>query len=204
MHTKMLYSLSNDFYTVKVMNKEIITRHFKHLPVLCTERLVLRKILPSDYEDMYEYASKDEVTEYLLWSTHPSKEYTKQFIEYLQSRYRVGDFYDWPITLRDTGKMIGTCGFTKFDYSNNAAEIGYVLNSDYWGKGYCSEAVSKIIEFGFESLKLHRIEARYMKENIRSRNVMEKCGMIYEGTMKSAVYAKNKYRDVGICAIIKG
>ena len=97
--------------------------------------------------------------------------------------------------------MIGTCGFTKFDYSNNAAEIGYVLNSDYWGKGYCSEAVSKIIEFGFESLKLHRIEARYMKENIRSRNVMEKCGMQkidrtdsseYRGKVHTCVYCLKK------------
>lgn len=185
------------------MNKEKIIKHFKYLPVLTTERLVLRKILPSDYKDMYEYASKEEVTKYLLWSTHPSVEHTKQYIEYLQSRYKIGDFYDWAITLRDTGKMIGTCGFTRFDFSNNAAEIGYVINSDFWKRGYCSEAVSKMIEFGFETLKLNRIEARYMKENIRSRHVMERCNMIYEGTMKSAVYAKNKYRDVGICAIVK-
>ena len=184
------------------MNKEKITRHFKYLPVLETERLILRKILPSDYIDMYEYSSNEEVTKYLLWSVHPSPEYTKQYIEYLQSRYKIGDFYDWAITLKDTKKMIGTCGFSKFDYSNNSAEIGYVLNSAYWNNGYCSESVSKIIAFGFETLKLNRIEARYMKDNLASRHVMEKCNMLYEGTMNSAVYAKNKYWDVGVCAII--
>jgi ribosomal-protein-alanine N-acetyltransferase len=164
---------------------------------------VLRKILPSDYKDMYEYSSLDEVTKYLLWSSHPSEEYTRQYIEYLQQRYKIGDFYDWAISLKDSGKMIGTCGFTRFDFANNCAEIGYVLNPKYWGQGYCTEAVSKIIEFGFNNLHLNRIEARYMKDNVGSRRVMEKCKMTFEGTMKSAVYAKNKYWDIGVCAILK-
>ena len=185
------------------MNKETTVRFFKHIPLLNTERLILRKILPSDYKDMYEYSSKAEVTKFLLWSCHPSDDYTKQYIEYLQGRYKIGDFFDWAIAIKDTGKMIGTCGFTKFDYSNNSAEIGYVLNPSFWGNGYCTEAVKKIIEFGFETLKLNRIEARYIKENTMSRKVMERSGMLFEGTMKSAIYNKNKYCDIGICAIVK-
>ena len=185
------------------MNKETTVKFFRHIPPLNTERLVLRKILPSDYEDMYEYSSKNEVTRFLMWSCHPSSDYTKQYIEYLQGRYKIGDFFDWAIALKDSGKMIGTCGFTKFDYSNNSAEIGYVLNPSYWGYGYCTEAVKRIIDFGFESLKLNRIEAKYIKENVMSRKVMERSGMLFEGTMKSAIYSKNKYWDIGVCAIVR-
>ena len=185
------------------MNKEINAKLFRHIPVLNTERLILRKILISDFEDMYEYSSNSEVTKYLLWSCHSSPEYTKQYIEYLQGRYKIGDFFDWAITLKDTRKMIGTCGFTRFDYTNNSAEIGYVLNPSFWGCGYCTEAVRRIIKFGFEDLNLNRIEAKFIKENAMSRRVMERSGMIFEGTMKSAIYNKNKYWDVGVCGIIK-
>ncbi len=185
------------------MNKEFILRHFHHMPVLNAERIILRKILPSDYKDMYEYSSREDVTRYLLWNCHPNAEYTKQYLEYIQDRYKMGDFYDWAISLKDKGKMIGTCGFTKFDYSNNSAEIGYVLNPEYWGKGYALEAVREVICYGFNELKLNRIEARYIAENNASRRVMERCGMKFEGVMRSSVFNKGKYWDVGVYAIIK-
>ena len=185
------------------MKKELILRNFKNIPVLQTDRLCLRKILVSDYQDMYEYSKRDDVTKYLLWNKHPSLEYTKQYTEYLQSRYRIGDYYDWAIELKEEKKMIGTCGFTRFDYSNNSAEIGYVLNPEYWHLGYCSEAVRKIIEFGFTTLKLNRIEAKFMKENTQSLNVMQGCGMKLEGYLRKAIYSKSEYRDIGICAILQ-
>ena len=184
------------------MNKESTVRIFKTIPVMETERLRLRKILPSDYKDMYEYSCSDRVTRYLAWNKHPCLEYTKQYIEYLQGRYKIGDFFDWAIELKDIGKMIGTCGFTRFDFTNNSAEIGYVLNECYWGNQYCKEAVSKIIEFGFSELHLKRIEAHYIKENIQSSRVMEKCGMAFEGVLRSYAYIKDKYRDVGVYSII--
>ncbi len=185
------------------MNKENTVHIFKSIPALNTERLILRKILPSDYKDMYEYSSSEDVTRYLAWNKHPCIEYTKQYADYLQSRYKIGDFYDWAIELKETGKMIGTCGFTRFDYANNSAEIGYVLNSRFWGNGYCVEAINRIIEFGFDVLSLNRIEARYIKGNSQSARVMEKCKMKSEGILRGAAYIKSKYCDIGVCSILK-
>ena len=185
------------------MNKESTIHVFRTIPVLHTERLCLRKILPFDYKDMYEYSCRDDVTKYLMWKKHPCEEHTRQYIEYLQSRYRIGDYYDWAIEDKNTKKMIGTCGFTRFDFSNNSAEVGYVLNPSFWGQGICAEALSKIIEFGFETLGLKRIEARFMEENFQSRRVMEKCNMKFEGILKSAVYVKKEYKNIGICAIVR-
>lgn len=186
-----------------MMNKESTVRIFRSIPVIHTERLILRKILVSDYKDMYEYSCSDEVTQFLAWNKHPCIEHTQQYTEYLQSRYKIGDYYDWAIEHKQSGKMIGTCGFTRFDYANNCAEIGYVLNRDFWGHNYCFEAVSKVIEFGFEVLKLNRIEARFIKDNYQSMRVMEKCGMKMEGILRGAAYIKNKYCDIGVCAILK-
>lgn len=185
------------------MRREDICKIFANIPTIKTERLILRKIKGDDIEDMYEYSCDARVTEYLTWSPHPDKIYTLEYISYLQSRYRTGDFYDWAVVLKDTGKMIGTCGFTRFDYANNSAEIGYVLNTEYHGQGIATEAVKKVLEFGFERLCLNRIEGKYMVENAASRRVMEKCEMVFEGVRREGMLIKGRYRNVGVCSILK-
>ena len=98
--------------------------------------------------------------------------------------------------------MIGTCGFTSFSYDHNSAEIGYVLNPAYWGQGIAAEAVRAVLDVGFIKLNLHRIEARFMMGNDRSRRVMEKSGMTFEGFQRDAMYVLDEYRTIGICAIL--
>lgn len=185
------------------MKKKSIYKMFSNMPELETERLVLRKIKLDDADDMYEYASNPDVTRYLTWSPHNDKAYTFEYISYLQGRYRAGDYFDWAVTLKSTDKMIGTCGFTKFDYYNDSAEIGYALNPKYHGAGIATEAVARVIEFGFKNLNLNRLECRYMVENVASRRVMEKNGMVFEGVRRQGVLVKGLYRDIGICAILK-
>ena len=98
--------------------------------------------------------------------------------------------------------MIGTCGFTSFSYAHNVGEIGYVLNPDYWGRGIAVEAVRAVMRFGFFTLNLHRIEAKYIVGNARSRRVMEKAGMVFEGIQRESMYIGDSYKDIGICAIL--
>lgn len=184
------------------MTRSKLTKIFANLPELETSRLYMRKITDSDAADMYEYSKREDVTRWLLWEPHSSFEQTARYIRQLSTQYRAGEFYDWGLALKATGKFIGTCGFTMFDLENNRAEIGYVLNPDYWHLGYASEAVDAVINYGFEYLSLNRIEARYMSENIRSLHVMEKCGMTFEGINRSLLYVKNEYRDIGSCSIL--
>ena len=184
------------------MQKETLTKIIKKMPELQTERLLLRRMKISDYSDMYEYSRLSIVTKYLLWNEHPDIKYTKDYLTFVQSQYRSGEFFDWAIVEKATNKMIGTCGFAKLDFENNSAEIGYVINPNYWRRGYATESVKKVIQFGFETLNLHRIEARYIVGNEVSRRVMEKCGMSFEGIHRSSVYVKGKYVSVGYCAIL--
>ena len=185
------------------MNHDELTRIFRDPPEIETPRLILRRMRKTDSADMYEYARDPAVSEYLLWQPHESEAYTRRYLNYLQTRYRAGDFHDWAVVWRDADKMIGTCGFTSFRLDANSAEIGYVLNRSYWGMGVAPEAVRAVLRFGFLELRLHRIEAHYMIGNDRSRRVMEKVGMTYEGTQRDSLFVKGRYVSVGVCAVLE-
>lgn len=185
------------------MKKEKIFKVFTNIPTLHTERLSLRAMHPIDAEDMYDYSRRPEVTKYLLWTEHKNVGYTKDYLFYVGTRYALGDFYDWAIIDLESRRMIGTCGFTRIDAANDCAEIGYVLNPDFHGKGYATEAVRKIIDFGFSELSLNRIEARFMKGNEASLRLMQRVGMTFEGYMRDLIFVKGSYRTVGISSILK-
>ncbi len=183
--------------------KNFITEVFRNPPVLFTERLMLRKMERFDADDMFEYASLPKTTEYLLWEPHPDIAYTRKYLALVGGQYKSCQFYDWAICLKDSSKMIGTCGYTKLDVKNMCGEIGYVINPKYHGSGYAAEAAKKVIEFGFEELALQRIEARYMVDNTASRRVMDKLKMKFEGIHRNAVQIRGKFVSVGVCAILR-
>ena len=185
------------------MKKEIIYRIFSNPPELHTTRLTLRRMMVTDTADMYEYASRHDVTRYLTWNSHPDRAFTREYLQYIGGRYRAGMFYDWAVVYEADAKMIGTCGFTAFNCASDAAEVGYVLNPEYWGKGIGTEALTAVLNFGFEQLGLHRIEAKFIEGNDASRRVMEKVGMTFEGIHRGERLVKGKYVNVGVCAILR-
>lgn len=152
---------------------------FKNPPTLETERLILKKITKSSLLDVHEYRSDKEVSRFLLWQPDESREITERYLEYVEELYEKSKFYDLGIYLKENGKMIGTVGFTTINIHKNTASVGYVLNSKYWGLGIAKEALEKIIEFGFETLKLDTLYAKFIEENLRSKRVLEKCGFSF-------------------------
>ena len=185
------------------MKKEDLCRVFSRMPQLTTRRLTLRPLRVSDSADMYDYARRPDVTKYLLWRPHADASYTKRYLEYLAGRYRIGAHYEWAIVDNESGRMIGTCGFASIDCVNNSAELGYVLHPDFHGKGIMHEAASRVLCYGFDTLHLRRIQARYMVENIASRHVLDKLGMTFEGVTRAGMLVRGFYRDIGVCAILR-
>ena len=175
---------------------------FKNPPAIETDRLLFRPMQIRDAEDMFEYSKLDEVTRYLRWYPHPDIAHTRRHLAMIEREYRIGCFYDWGIVENSSGKLIGTCGVTRIDPYNFTGEIGYVLNPKYWSQGLASEAASRVIRFGFEELSLHRIEAKYIVGNEKSRALMERCGMKFEGVMRSSMLIKGEFRDIGVCSVI--
>ena len=184
------------------MKQEIIHRVFAHMPELSTERLILRRMRTTDDVDMYDYARRAEVTRYLLWSPHPDRTYTREYLKYIATRYAAGTFYDWALVLKENGRMIGTCGITAIDAPNECAEIGYVLNPDYRGRELAVEAVRAVLAFGFDRLLLQRIEARFIRGNDASLRVMQKVGMTFEGYHRQSMLIKGVRRDIGYSSIL--
>ena len=185
------------------MKRETVCRIFSDMPSITTERLVLRRMAVGDCYDMYEYASNAEVTRFLTWSPHPDLEYTKEYLQYIVNHYKLGDFYDWAVVLKRENKMIGTCGFTRFHMQHDCGEIGYVINPSYRGQGLACEAVRAVMAFGLERLGLHPIEAKYIDGNEASRRVMEKAGMTFEGVRREGMLIKGRYRDIGVCSVLR-
>ena len=184
------------------MNKSQLSL-FKKIPTITTDRLILRKLLPSDADDMFEYSQNPIVTQFLLWEPHVNRKFTHSYLKFIQSQYASERFFDWAVTLSDTGKMIGTCGFTMIDTDNDGAELGYVINPDFWGKGYATEALHRVMSFGFGVLGLHRIYVRIMAGNLASEKVAKKCGMRHEATFYSSLLVKGEYRTIKIYAILR-
>lgn len=186
------------------MRKETVYRIFSKIPTLQTERLILRRLLVSDSADVYAYSHRADVTEHLTWTPHPDQAFTADYLRYLGQRYNVGDYFNWAVVEKHSGRVIGSCGFTRFDYPNDSGEIGYVFNPEFGGRGYATEAVGEVMRFGFVALRLHRIEARYLVGNRRSAMLLERLGMHFEGERREAMLVKGAYRTVGTYSMLIG
>lgn len=169
------------------------------LPILKTERLLLRPVTLQDLEAMFDYASRENVVRYVTWQAHISLEDTKAFIELILNGYQQGNHLLWGIEY--AGILIGTIDFVMINDAHKYGEIGYVLSEDYWNKGFTTEATKELIEYGFKKLDLVRIQARCFEENIGSQKVMEKSGMQFEGLLRKSMFVKGQYQNVKMYAI---
>jgi len=182
------------------MNK--IEDAFEPFPELETARTRLRRIRWDDLEDMYNYCSVPEVSKYTVWNVHESREDTSRFIEFIMQRYDQQKIGPWGIEDKQSGALIGTCSFIKWDNRCQKAELGYVLSNRYWNRGYMTEAIGRVIEFGFNRLELVRIEAKCHPDNAGSFRVMEKTGMKQEGRLRSYLKVKDRFEDILVYSII--
>jgi [ribosomal protein S5]-alanine N-acetyltransferase len=176
---------------------------FSDLPILNTDRTILRMINERDENDMFSYCSDEEVSKYTTWYKHNTIEDTRVFINKILEEYRNQQVAPWGIEDKASGKLIGTCGFVYWNINHSRAELAYALSKEFWNRGYMTEIVKRIFEFGFSKMELIRIEARCLMENLGSARVMEKSGMQYEGILRKQIFAKGSQQDVKIYSIIK-
>ena len=146
-----------------------------------TERLRLRRFRLTDVKEVFDYASSEENTRFLSWSTHQSEEDSCRFLRMEEENALLGEQYNWAIVEKESGRLVGSAGLTRLDAERRSAELGYVLHRDVWGRGYATEISSGLLRFGFREAGLERIHAYCFPENDASRRVLEKLGMRYLG-----------------------
>ena len=176
---------------------------FFDLPIIETDRTILRKINEQDENDMFTYCSDEEVSRYTTWYKHETINDTRVFLNRILEEYRNQQIAPWGIQDKASGKLIGTCGFVYWNTAHSRAELAYALSKQFWNQGYMTEIAKKIIEFGFEKMELIRIEARCLLDNAGSARVMEKSGMQFEGIMRKQIFAKGIQQDLLMYSIIK-
>jgi RimJ/RimL family protein N-acetyltransferase len=130
-----------------------------------------------------------------------TKAFIKRTVKYRTSKPRTQ--YEFAVTLRGTGELIGGIGIGKRPQQPEIGIIGYCLSKAYWDKGYCTEAVRALLELGFTRLALHKISALCDPENIASIRVLEKAGMKLEGRLRENVAMRGKWVDETLYSILE-
>ena len=177
--------------------------YFSRLPVLETDRLILRPVLNRDAKDIFAYASDPEVARYVLWEPHRTVADTRSYIRYMRALYRRGFPASWAVTLRETGRVIGTVGFMWYSEASCSAEVGYSFSRAFWNRGIATEALSAVIRSVFASLPVNRLEAQHDLRKPASGRVMEKCGMRKEGILRQRMKNKGEFIDTVLWSILR-
>lgn len=171
--------------------------------LLLTPRLLLRPLRMKDAEDFHAYARNPEVARYVLWDPHTSLSQTRGILRSLMAQSRLEGLHTRAITLRDTGRMVGTIGLVNRDFQNHTAEVGFSIARDCWGQGLTAEALSAYLAYLFSALRLHRVEAQHDAQNPASGRVMEKAGMAREGLLAERLYYKGRYASLVVYAALR-
>ncbi len=162
-------------------------KNYLNMPEIDLGDVMLRTIKKSDFKDMYEYGSDPEVTKWLSWGPmHRIFEAKKSIKEVFLPRIKRGLPVGYAIVYQANQKMIGTIDFHAKLVTRNAAEIGYCLNRNYWGRGIMTKALKKMIEIGFDDLGYDVIVIKHLHDNIASKRVIEKCGFKFVSQMPYA------------------
>ena len=155
-----------------------------NLPIIYTDRLILRPLSLDDANDMFEYAKLPNVGPNAGWEPHRSVYETTAVIYNLIANKPHDQLGNWAIVDRTNNKMIGTIELHHY-FPNFKAELGYSLNPKYWGQGIVTEAAFAVLDYGFNKLELKRIEAGTFIDNFQSQRICEKIGMKKEGVARN-------------------
>jgi ribosomal-protein-alanine N-acetyltransferase len=148
---------------------------------LTTERLFLRELLPEDAEEIFRLRTDESVNKYVDRAKAITIDDAHNFIQMVQSNAAKDEAIMWALTLIGEAKLIGTIVYWHIEWENCKAEIGYEMLPEYQGKGLMTEAVKKVIEFGFEELKFKTVTAEPKENNERSIRLLEKLDFKLDG-----------------------
>lgn len=162
-----------------------------------TERLLLAPVTTNDAANMFEYSSDPE-NAYYVFEPNKSLDETKNIIKNIFIENGHGKF---GIFLGD--KLIGTIYFLNMDERNKSAELSYVLNKKYEGRGYATEAAIKLRNIFFDELGGERLYARHTVDNLKSMNLMARIGMKKEGTLRKAYNFHDQQVDLVIWSLTR-
>ncbi len=176
--------------------------NFDPFPILQTPRLVLRPVTRADAPALYEMRSDKTMMAMIARPVATRVEDVYELIDKIQTGTMANDLVNWAITLQTSDLLIGTIGYYRMQKEHYRSEVGYMLAKEHQGKGIMHEAITEVIRYGFETIKLHSIEAVISPENTASRRVVERAGFMLEGLFRESEFFEGKFISKAVYSLL--
>lgn len=177
--------------------------NFSPFPVLETERLLLRRMNENDLPAFFKMRSDDRVMKYIGRPKPNSVEDLRPLFDQLSAAIDENRDISWAIEMKGKPGMIGQIGFYRTDHDNHRGEIGYSLQYDYFGKGIAGEAVTAVLDYGFNTMNFHSVKGDIAPENAASARVLERAGFIKEAHFRQNYYFNDRFLDTAVYCTLK-
>lgn len=171
------------------------------LPVLAGERVTLRELRPSDASSLFGELTTPEAKRF-MWAPPPNVVAFERFIEWTIGERAAGKYICYGIVPRGEQDAMGVFELRQLQPGFLRGELGFVLSPRFWGTGVYLEGANLLLEFAFEMVKVHRIEARAAVDNDRGNAALAKIGATREGTLKDAFLREDSFVDQYLLAIL--
>lgn len=169
-----------------------------------SERLILRRFRDSDLAPFVAYRNDPEVARYQSWDSFDERE-ARAFIREMASAQPgvPGDWFQFAVESKETGGLVGDCALQVDGQEPYRAELGFTLAREHQGQGFATEAVSRLLDYAFTSLDLHRIFALADCRNKPSWALLERVGLRQEGHFLENVWFKGEWSDEYLYAVLE-
>ena len=176
--------------------------NFFPFPTFETERLTLRRVTMNDSQDVFNLRTNMDAMRYLDRPIPRTIAEAEDLIKRIEDGLENNTGIGWAISLKNLSHLIGTIGYHRIEKENSRAEIGYMLLPEYWKQGLMSEAIKVVLNYGFNTMKLHSIEGNINPDNAPSAAILKKFGFVKEAYFKEDFFFNGKFLDTEIYSLL--
>ncbi|OFV93359.1 MAG: hypothetical protein A3G76_07395 [Acidobacteria bacterium RIFCSPLOWO2_12_FULL_65_11] len=189
--------------TTATTTPEVVQSDWRHqLPTLAGQQVVLRELRTSDAASLFAMLTTEEVARFI--SPPPTTvEGFERFIAWTLRQRTAGTYACFAVTLRGYDTAIGIFQVRELEPGFSTAEWGFAVGSPFWGTGVFQEGAELVLEFIFETLGTHRLEARAAIKNGRGTGALRKVGAVQEGILRKSFLRDGRYLDQALYAILE-
>lgn len=172
-------------------------------PRLVTRRLVLRRITAQDAPALLDIFGDERVAQFLDGPTLTGLAEAQEIVDWAAEVFRQGHGLRWGITRHDDPRPIGTCGYHRWSAVDARAEIGFDLAPAYWRQGIMTEALRRVLAYGFADMQLNRVQAHVLPSNAASLGLLDSLGFQREGVLRQYRFYRGRYNDEVVLSLLR-
>ncbi|MBB6108789.1 ribosomal-protein-alanine N-acetyltransferase [Mucilaginibacter lappiensis] len=180
----------------------MLNLNFDPFPVLTTERLILRRFTFADAPKLFELRKDPVIMQYISRPLSKTLDDAIDLIKVINDLLKGNNGITWCITLKNEQEFVGSIGFWRIEKENYRAEIGYLLNPAYQGRGIMQEAIETIINYGFGPMSLHTIQANVSPDNLASIKLLQKNNFTQEAYFKENYFFNGVFEDTLVYTLL--